>query len=148
MARLRRAPRPGVASVSAVAAPGDWVELVEAGPNALCLAEEVGVDIADARRLARRIIDGDVRDMDVAVASISVYPWTSCPIGMTTRVILEAEDWRQLRLHALEALSSSPQRDAMPARGGRRPCCRTGRPVARKRTASTCQGSSRRAQPV
>jgi len=85
---------------------GIGCNLVEAGPNALCLAEEVGVDIADARRLARRIIDGDVRDMDVAVASISVLSLDLLPDWYDDWVILEAEDWRQLRLHALEALSA------------------------------------------
>lgn len=80
--------------------------LIEAGPQVLRLTEDLEVDLVEARRLAQRIIDGDVSDSDIAVASIAALSLELLPEWYDDWVILEAEAWRQLRLHALEALST------------------------------------------
>lgn len=72
------------------------------------LAEGVSVDIRHTRALAHRLLDPArspaPRDLDmnaVAVLSADLLPdWYD------DWVLVEAEDWRQLRLHALEALAS------------------------------------------
>ena len=55
--------------------------------------------------MARRIIEGPVRDSDLVAANILPLSLDLLPEWYDDWVILEAEDWRQLRLHALEALS-------------------------------------------
>jgi len=73
----------------------------------LGLAEDVTVDIRHAQALARRLLDPavtpDPSELDMAaVAAMSV---DLLPGWYDNWVLIEAEDWRQLRLHALEALT-------------------------------------------
>jgi DNA-binding SARP family transcriptional activator len=73
----------------------------------LGLAEGVTVDVRHARALARRLLDPavtpDRSEMGtVAVAALSA---NLLPDWYDDWVLTEAEDWRQLRLHALEALA-------------------------------------------
>jgi SARP family transcriptional regulator, regulator of embCAB operon len=72
----------------------------------LGLAEGVTVDVHHARALARRLLDpappvsGDLGTSAVVALSAGLLPdWYD------DWVLVEAEDWRQLRLHALEALA-------------------------------------------
>jgi len=73
----------------------------------LGLAQGVIVDIHGARALARRLLDpavppgpGDLGSSAVVALSADLLPdWYD------DWVLVEAEDWRQLRLHALEALT-------------------------------------------
>jgi DNA-binding SARP family transcriptional activator len=73
----------------------------------LGLAEGVTVDIRHAQTLARRLLDpamtpdqSDLGAADVAALSVDLLPdWYD------DWVLVEAEDWRRLRLHALEALA-------------------------------------------
>lgn len=84
---------------------GVGCHVVESRQDSLGLAQEVTVDLVENRAIAHRIVDGNVRASDVEVASILMLSMDLLPDWYDDWVILEAEDWRQLRLHALEALS-------------------------------------------
>ena len=75
--------------------------------NDIRLADDVLVDIREARALAHRLInpgeterEGDLSDRAIAALSEELLPdWYD------DWAVAEAEDWRQLRLHALDALA-------------------------------------------
>jgi DNA-binding SARP family transcriptional activator len=73
----------------------------------LGLAEGVTVDVRHAQTLARRLLDPAVTpersELSMAIAFLSA---DLLPDWYDDWVLLEAEDWRQLRLHALEALAA------------------------------------------
>jgi DNA-binding SARP family transcriptional activator len=73
----------------------------------LGLADDVRVDVRDARALARRLLDpaGPPEPADLGPAAVGVLSEELLPDWDDAGVLLEAEDWRQLRLHALEALA-------------------------------------------
>jgi SARP family transcriptional regulator, regulator of embCAB operon len=73
----------------------------------LGLAEGVRVDVRDARALARRLVDPAVTPerSDLGTAAFGILSAELLPDWDDDWVLLEAEDWRQLRLHALEALA-------------------------------------------
>jgi DNA-binding SARP family transcriptional activator len=73
----------------------------------LGLAEGVTVDVSQARTLARRLLDPAVtpEQSDLGTAAIGVLSCELLPDWDDDWVLLEAEDWRQLRLHALEGLA-------------------------------------------
>jgi DNA-binding SARP family transcriptional activator len=73
----------------------------------LGLAEGVRVDIRHARTLARRLLDPAVtpEQSELGTAAIGALSAELLPGWYDDWVLLEAEDWRQLRLHALEALA-------------------------------------------
>jgi DNA-binding SARP family transcriptional activator len=76
-------------------------------PVAVRLADEVAVDLQDARALAHRLLargETPSRD-DLSPAAIAVLSRDLLPGWYEDWVLLESEDWRQLRLHALEALA-------------------------------------------
>jgi DNA-binding SARP family transcriptional activator len=76
-------------------------------PLDLCLADAVTVDVRQSRKLAHRLLDpttkvgaADLNSAAAATLSVDVLPdWYD------DWVMVEAEEWRQLRLHALEALA-------------------------------------------
>lgn len=82
-------------------------EAVLVTPLDLCLAEDVSIDIREARALAHRMLDSgtelpaaDLGSHALAALSVDVLPdWYD------DWVLVEAEEWHQLRLHALESLS-------------------------------------------
>ena len=76
-------------------------------PLDLCLADSVTVDLRDARALAHRLLDPGavLLDGDLGVASVDVLSVEVLPDWYDDWVLVEAEEWRQLRLHALEALA-------------------------------------------
>jgi SARP family transcriptional regulator, regulator of embCAB operon len=71
------------------------------------LAEGVDVDVRDARNLAHRVLDAaaPTRDADLSMVAIARLSSDVLPGWRDEWVIPEAEEWRQLRLHALEALT-------------------------------------------
>ena len=73
----------------------------------LGLAEGVTVDIHDAQTLARRLLDPAVtpKQSDLSSAAVVALSGDLLPGWYDDWVLVEAEDWRQLRLHALEALA-------------------------------------------
>jgi DNA-binding SARP family transcriptional activator len=72
----------------------------------LGLAEDVAVDVRHARALACRLLDPVTPEQsDLGRAAVGVLSAELLPDWDDDWVLLEAEDWRQLRLHALEALA-------------------------------------------
>jgi DNA-binding SARP family transcriptional activator len=72
----------------------------------LSLADGVVVDIRHSRALARRLLDPAVPDpSDLNLAAVAALSADLLPDWYDDWVLVEAEDWRQLRLHALEALA-------------------------------------------
>jgi len=73
----------------------------------LGLANDVAVDICYAQRLARRLLDPAVtpEQSDLSSAAIGMLSSDLLPGWYDDWVLVEAEDWRQLRLHALEMLA-------------------------------------------
>jgi SARP family transcriptional regulator, regulator of embCAB operon len=73
----------------------------------LGLAEGVTVDIRHAQTLARRLLDSAVtpKQSDLSLAAVVALSGDLLPGWYDDWVLIEAEDWRQLRLHALEALA-------------------------------------------
>ena len=73
----------------------------------LGLTKDVTVDICYAQRLARRLLDPAVtpEQSDLSSAAIVILSSDLLPGWYDDWVLVEAEDWRQLRLHALETLA-------------------------------------------
>jgi SARP family transcriptional regulator, regulator of embCAB operon len=78
-----------------------------ASKTELGLADDVTVDIRHARALACRLLEPAVtpEQPDLGTAAVAVLSAELLPDWDDDWVLLEAEDWRQLRLHALEALA-------------------------------------------
>jgi DNA-binding SARP family transcriptional activator len=74
----------------------------------LDLAAGVAVDIRESQALAHRMLEPGVSpgEGDLSAAAVSALSTDLLPDWYDDWVLLEAEDWRQLRLHALEALSA------------------------------------------
>lgn len=71
------------------------------------LAADVSVDLATSRALAQRLLTTNtlVNEGDLNPAAIAALSSDLLPDWYDDWVLLEVEDWRQLRLHALEALA-------------------------------------------
>jgi SARP family transcriptional regulator, regulator of embCAB operon len=70
----------------------------------VALVAEVGVDLHDRQVVARQFVqDSDAIAADVAAAAVEWLSAELLPGWYEDWVLLEAENWRQLRLHALEA---------------------------------------------
>lgn len=74
-------------------------------PSSLELAPGVSVDLHDAQALAHRLLEaGPHAAVDLSVAAVATLSSELLPLWSDDWVAFEAEDWRQLRLHALEAV--------------------------------------------
>jgi SARP family transcriptional regulator, regulator of embCAB operon len=73
----------------------------------LGLADGVTVDLRFARELARRLLDPAVtpEPSELGMAAVGALSHDVLPDWYDDWALIEAEDWRQLRLHALEALA-------------------------------------------
>jgi SARP family transcriptional regulator, regulator of embCAB operon len=72
----------------------------------LALADGVRVDIRDARLLAHRLLNPvPGRVSDLSAQAISTLSVDLLPDWYDDWAVAEAEEWRQLRLHALDALT-------------------------------------------
>ena len=74
----------------------------------LGLAEGVTVDFCHAQALARRLLDPAVTPdrSELGTAAAAALSVDLLPAWYDDWVLIEAEGWRQLRLHALEALAA------------------------------------------
>jgi DNA-binding SARP family transcriptional activator len=74
----------------------------------LGLAEGVTVDVRHAEALARRLLDPAVTPdrSELGTVALAALSANLLPDWYDDWVLIEAEDWRQLRLHALEALAT------------------------------------------
>ncbi|MFG2842764.1 BTAD domain-containing putative transcriptional regulator [Kitasatospora sp. NPDC048296] len=82
-------------------------EALEIGPTELRLADGVGVDIREARTLAHRILApgaGPAR-AGLGLAAVEDLSADLLPGWYEDWTLLEADNWRRLRVHALEALA-------------------------------------------
>ncbi len=81
-------------------------EAIVVSVHDLGLADHVAVDIRDARLLAHRLLNpGTARDDDLGDQAISMLSVDLLPDWYDDWALVEAEEWRQLRLHALDALA-------------------------------------------
>jgi DNA-binding SARP family transcriptional activator len=81
--------------------------VLQASRLELRLADEVAVDVSRARALARRLLDPgtELRPSDRGPETLAILSADLLPGWYDDWVLSEAEDWRQLRMHALEALA-------------------------------------------
>lgn len=65
------------------------------------------MDIRDARALAHRLVspDASIQESDLSSAAINVLSADLMPDWYDDWAVIEVEDWRQRRLHALDALT-------------------------------------------
>ena len=91
LARLDRATRTGITLPSAE----------------LGLGENVRIDYADARALAHRLLDSvsPIDDGDLAAAAITTLSRDLLPDWADDWILAESNEWRHLRVSALEALA-------------------------------------------
>jgi SARP family transcriptional regulator, regulator of embCAB operon len=83
-------------------------DAVEVNPSDLRLANRVRVDLRESQALAHRLLDAvdqPLEAADLGGGAIAALSGELLPDWYDDWVLLEAEDWRQLRLHALEALA-------------------------------------------
>jgi DNA-binding SARP family transcriptional activator len=83
-------------------------DAVKVNPSDLRLASSVQVDLREAQLLAHRLLeaaDQPLDPADLSGAAIAALSGELLPDWYEDWVLLEAEDWRQLRLHALETLA-------------------------------------------
>ncbi|GAA2917840.1 hypothetical protein GCM10010524_55470 [Streptomyces mexicanus] len=80
---------------------------LDVSPGEVRLAREVSVDLYHARSLAQRILDAraPAEDLDLNGVTIDQLSADLLPGWYDEWALLEAERWRQLRLHALEKLA-------------------------------------------
>ncbi len=80
-------------------------EAIFVSNQAIRLADQVEVDIRESRALAHRLIEGEPSPGDVDHHAIAALSLDLLPDWYDSWAVVEAEDWRQLRLHALDALT-------------------------------------------
>lgn len=83
-------------------------DAVEVDPSELRLASRVRVDLHESQALAHRLldtVDQPLEAPDLSRAAITALSGELLPDWYEDWVLLKAEDWRQLRLHALEVLA-------------------------------------------
>jgi DNA-binding SARP family transcriptional activator len=83
-------------------------DAVEVNPSDLRLSSSVRVDLRESQALAHRLLEAanqPLKETDLSGAAIAALSGELLPDWYDDWVLLEAEDWRQLRLHALEALA-------------------------------------------
>ena len=120
-------------------------------PLDLCLADDVTVDIRESRALAHRLLDpgATLSEADLSAQAIAALSLDVLPDWYDDWVLVEAEEWRQLRLHALDALADRllNERRFGEATGAALAAVRSGA-IARKRARAGDSGTPGRGQPV
>jgi DNA-binding SARP family transcriptional activator len=84
-------------------------DAVEVNPSDVRLASKVRVDLRESQALAHRLLDAinqPLEAADLSRTAIAALSRELLPDWYDDWTLLEAEDWRQLRLHALEALAA------------------------------------------
>ena len=82
-------------------------DAIRVTPRELCLGDGVSVDMHASQALAHRLIDHVpvTGRPDPSAAAVSALSVDLLPDWYDDWVVIEAEHWHQLRLHALEALT-------------------------------------------
>lgn len=84
--------------------------VVEVTSQELSLADGVVVDVRDARKLAHRLLKlkpGLDLPADLSTEAIATLSVDLLPDWYDDWAVVEAEEWRQLRLHALDTLAEA-----------------------------------------
>ncbi|MDP9848990.1 AfsR/SARP family transcriptional regulator [Streptosporangium lutulentum] len=83
-------------------------KILDVGATEIRLSPEVRVDLHGARALARRVLDPAVmtEEEDLSAKAVEALSGGLLPGWYDGWVLAEAEEWQQLRLHALEALTA------------------------------------------
>jgi len=83
-------------------------DAVVSTPLDLSFAEGVAIDFREAQAIAHRLIDldGAPATFDLSAAAVTALSTELLPDWYEDWVLVENEKWRQLRLHALEALAT------------------------------------------
>jgi DNA-binding SARP family transcriptional activator len=86
---------------------GEARDAVDIADIDITLSDRVIVDAREAKRLAYRLLEPDAPRLDTvhATAAIAAFSCDLLPDWADEWVRVEAAEWRQLRLHALEALA-------------------------------------------
>jgi DNA-binding SARP family transcriptional activator len=79
--------------------------LLDVTPLEVGLGSEVVVDIRLSRALAHRLLDGRPSRGDLTSAAVRMLSSDLLPGLYHSWLLFQAEDWRQLRMHALESLA-------------------------------------------
>lgn len=76
--------------------------------NDVSLTEGVSVDVHHAQALARRLIDRDAGQLesDIGASAVAALSQELLPGWYDDWAVVAAEDWHQLRIHALEVVAS------------------------------------------
>ena len=87
---------------------GSVRQAVEVTADDVRLAEGVVVDVHHARSLAHALIDGDgpPSQTDIGARAVSILSKDLLPGWYDDWAVIAAEDWRHVRLRALEALAA------------------------------------------
>jgi DNA-binding SARP family transcriptional activator len=82
-------------------------EAIVVSSHDLRLADHVAVDLRESRALAHRLLNRDASrlEADLSDRAIAALSAELLPDWYDDWAVVEAEDWRQLRLHALDALA-------------------------------------------
>jgi len=82
-------------------------EAIVVSARSVRLADDVSVDIREARSLAHRIVNPSehLGEEDLSHRAITTLSSDLLPDWYDEWAVIESEDWRQLRLHALDALT-------------------------------------------
>jgi DNA-binding SARP family transcriptional activator/DNA-binding HxlR family transcriptional regulator len=88
-------------------------EAILSASAGLSLVETVAVDLREGQALARRLVQpgGSPDDADLGPAAVALLSTELLPDWYDDWVLAEAEDWRQLRMNALEAQAKLLTRD-------------------------------------
>jgi DNA-binding SARP family transcriptional activator len=83
-------------------------DAVVATPLELSFADDVAVDFRTAQAIAHRLVDWNAAPdaLDLSTVAVTALSTDLLPDWYDDWVVVENEDWRQLRLHALEALAA------------------------------------------
>jgi len=83
-------------------------QVVNVTASDLSLTEGVVVDVRHSQALARRLVDRDAStsDGDIGTPAVLALSDDLLPGWYDDWAVIAAEDWRQLRLHALEAVAA------------------------------------------
>jgi DNA-binding SARP family transcriptional activator len=83
-------------------------QAVKVTADDLGVAEGVAVDVHYSRSLARRLIDRDTppTEEDIGASAVAALSDDLLPGWYDDWAVIAAEDWRQLRIHALEAVAT------------------------------------------
>ena len=85
--------------------PAQARELLDVSHLEVGLAEGVIVDVRESRALAHRLLDHHTAVADLGSHAVRMLSADLLPGWYDTWMLFEAEEWRQLRMHALEMLA-------------------------------------------